>query len=127
MRLSQLVKAMVFITVLSLIYIHMQMNILDLAYQGKIKEKIVRQLNEDNGLATYNILKLKSVNNLGDQLLDEKSGLCFLDNTNIVELKTTEESGQEQKLALAAKSVKKTNMLLNFFSLKSQAEARPQE
>jgi len=127
MKLSKLIKMMVFITVLSLVYIHMQMQIFDLAYQGKNKEKFIRQLREVNGNYTYDILKLKSAMNLGDKLLDENSDLKFLDKTNVVKFQMYEKSVDQREKVLLSKPVQKPNLLLSIFSLSSQAEARPQE
>jgi len=126
MKLSKLIKALLTITVVSLIYINMQMQILDLAYQGKNKEKIIRQLNEKNGNVEYNILKLKSSNYLGLKLLENNSDMQFLGIGNVVQLIAPRQE-LENKVVLISQPVKKLNPLLSFFSLKSQAEARPQE
>lgn len=126
MKFAQFIKTMGTVTALCLIYIHMQMQIFDLAYQGKVKEQKIRKLNEDNGNATYSILKLKSAHNLGDQLLSENSGMQFLDESRIVKLEAPGAPAQ-QPVVLSAVSSRKTNPVLSFFSLRSQAEAKPQE
>ena len=56
MRLLKLIRMMTVVTILALIYIHMQMNIFALAYQGKKKEKQITKIKEMNGALTYNIL-----------------------------------------------------------------------
>ena len=127
MKLARLAKVMVFITVLSLIYIHLQMQIFDLAYEGKVKEKVIRQLKEDNGNATYTILKLKSSNHLGCQVLTDDSDLEFFDSANVVRLEAPQEFGMNQKMASLPKSIKKASILGGLFSLTTQAQAHPQE
>jgi len=126
MKFPKMIKALLTMTALSLIYINMQMQILDLAYQGKDKEKIIRQLNEKNGNVEYTILKLKSTNYLGLKLLEDNSDMQFLGTANVVQIAAPRQES-EDKVALISQSVKKSNPLLSFFSLKSQAEARPQE
>ena len=90
MKLLNFIKLMGMLTIVALIYINLQMQIFDLAYQGKIKEKSIRDLSDENGRIKYNILSLQSSNNLGVKLLKEQSGMRFLDNDNIVKLITTE-------------------------------------
>ena len=124
MKISKVFKSMVMLTGLSLIYIHMQMQIFDLAYQAKRKEQFIKKLSEENGNLTYNILKLKSSHNLGDKLLSKKSDMKFIDGSQIVRL----ESPPAARSSVAMTAVeKKTNPILSFLSLKSQAEAKPQE
>ena len=125
MKLSQFFKLVVAVTFLSLIYIHMQMKIFDLAYQAKKREQLVRKLNEVHGNLTYNILKLKSAHNLGYKLLAENSNMQFLDNSQIVKIETPRLVKTESVALSAAK--RKANPILSFLSLRSQAEAKPQE
>ena len=127
MKLLKLIKVMAILTSFALIYIHLQMKIFDLAYQGKNKEKEMRNLIDDNGNVTYNILKLKSSNNLGQKLLGEQSHLQFSDNAKVVKVETSPSGGEENALALSTGLEKKANFFINLFSLKSQAEAKPLE
>ena len=126
MKLSHVIKIMFFLTVLSLIYINMQMQIYDLAYKGKIRENIVKQLKESNGLFTYNILRLKSANHLGYLLLDDKSQMQFLDQSQIIKLPVTSQRLKKDNIVLLKQPERTLNRWLTFFSLKSEAEARPQ-
>ncbi len=123
MKVSKFFKGMIMVTALSLIYIHMQMQIFNLAYQAKRKEQFMKRLQEDNGNLTYHILKLKSSYHLGDQLLSERSDMHFVDYTQIVRLEAQAE--EQDKVVLSAG--KRGNPLLSFLSLGSQAEARSQE
>ncbi|MCK5178691.1 MAG: hypothetical protein KAR32_04110, partial [Candidatus Omnitrophica bacterium] len=65
MHLCKFLKFMGVVIVLALTYIHMQMQIVDLAYRGNNKEQQIRTLIEENGNTTYKILMLKSANHLG--------------------------------------------------------------
>ena len=118
---------MAVLTSFALIYIHLQMQIFDLAYQGKNKEKEIRKLIDDNGNVTYNILKLKSSNNLGEKLLGEQSQLQFLDNSQVVSLAMPKSMEKDNSLVMSTVPEKKANFFENLFTLKSQAEAKPVE
>lgn len=77
---------MAFITLLSLIYIHLQMKIYDLAYQAKRNEHKIQKLRDENGVSTYHILALKSVSHIGEKLLDQESSMQFISNDKVYEL-----------------------------------------
>jgi len=53
MQLCKFIKVMGVIIVLALTYIHMQMQIVDLAYKGNRKEQQIKTLIEGNGNTTY--------------------------------------------------------------------------
>ena len=73
-------------TIIALLYIHMQMKIFELSYNGKDKEKIIHELNDSNGALSHQILTLKSANNLGNQLLDHDNSLKFMDNERVMKV-----------------------------------------
>ena len=124
MKLSKFIKAVVLLTALALIYISMQMQIFDLAYKAKLKEKEIRKLLDFNSHVVYGILSLKSANHLGDKILTQNSRLHFLDDNNIVEIKARPIKKPQVSLK---KAERKQNFFLSLFSLKSQAEAKPIE
>ncbi len=126
MRLSKFFQVLLMVTVVALTYIHMQMQIFDLAYQDKSKEKTIAGLLEDNGRVAYHILQLKSSRHLGGKLLAKDSSLRFRDNGNVVQLVTSQFIPEEKEVLVAVES-KWTNPILNFFSLRAEAEARAQE
>ena len=84
MNLSAWFKLMSFATVTSLIYIHMQMQIVDLAYKGKDKERHVHELMDHNGALTNEILTLQSANHLGREVLDKDVGLSFMGHERVM-------------------------------------------
>ncbi len=71
-------------TVMALIYINMQMQIVDLAYKGKDKERKMRELNDSNGALDHQILSLKSANYLGQEILDKDGGLQFMGHDRVM-------------------------------------------
>ena len=127
MQFSRFLKIVGIITFVSVVYIHLKMQIIDLAYQGKAKEQLVRKLTEDNGNATYKILTLKSANHLGVKMLAENSGMQFADPKNIFEIASSQESLPENLTHKNQNISTRTNPILSFLSAGSQAEARGQE
>ena len=125
MKLLKFFKSMIVLTALSVIYINLQMQIFDLAYQAKKKEKEIHRLIDHNANFTYHILTLKSANHLGVTLLTEKSDMQFVDNRNVVNLQTPVLKAVH--VTRPQRVEKKPNLLANLFSLKSQAEAKPIE
>jgi len=113
------------ITIFALIYVQMQVTIYDLAYQGKVREDQASRLLDRNAQATLNIAKLKSAQSLGSWFSDKNSEIDFVNQKNIVEVRT---SGSDEGVRLALDSKKKqnsVNFLTQLFSLRSIAEARP--
>ncbi len=127
MRPFKFLRTIVGITLLSLIYINLQMQIFDLAYEGKRKEKEIRRLHDHNSQLTYHILNLKSANHLGDKLLTQDARMQFLDINHIVRLENPSRTKEPRRIAGISKSENTFKNLWGFFSLRSQAEAKPIE
>lgn len=88
MRITGCVKVLSFFTVIVLIYIHMQMQIFALAYEGQEQRKKMQKIKDQNGAIAYNILTLKSANHLGRELLTDGSSMQFASNLDVIELQT---------------------------------------
>ena len=126
MKLIKTIRIMGLLTVLALIYIHMQMQIFDMAYQGKKKQSEMEILLNQNAVASYEIMKMTSSHNLGLKLLNENSDLKFCAQDNVLEVATTKSVGDKGQ-GLAQSIPGKGNPLLGFLSLRSEAEARSTE
>jgi len=123
MSLKVYSKIALFVTILALFYIHMQMKIFELSYNGKDKEKIIHELNDSNGALSHQILTLKSANNLGNQLLDHDNSLQFMDNERVMTVRTSE--GAMQRLTRSPAKV--VNPVWNLFSFLGAQEAKAWE
>ncbi|MCD4779334.1 MAG: hypothetical protein K8S27_02135 [Candidatus Omnitrophica bacterium] len=119
--LIKFTKIIFIFTTLAVVYINMQMKIINLAYEGKDKENVIRQLIEDNGNITFDILTLKSANHIGIKMLREDSEMKFVDPENIVRISTEEETAP---VGMMETSDSKNNPLLSLLSFGTQAEAR---
>jgi len=115
------------ITLLALVYIHMQMQIVDLAYQENADEMKIRGLIEENGNLTYKILSLKSVNHLGIKMLEEDSYMDFVGPENIMHISLSEGLIKEDHPERQLSSKRKKGNLFGLFFPEHQAEARTQD
>lgn len=95
MKLLTFLKVCFSITILALVYIHMQMKIIDLAYQGKQKEKVIKKLGEQNNYISQKILTMKSANHLGWKMLSEESKMEFADDNQVVYIQTRRIASKE--------------------------------
>ena len=127
MSLCKFLKVMGVIIVLALTYIHMQMQIVDLAYRGNKKEQQIKKLIEENGNTMYKILILKSANHLGVAMLEKDSDMQFADVRDVVQIAASKEFLMENQLGEQSKLAKRTNPLLSLLSFGVEAEAKTAE
>ena len=123
MSLKVYFKIAAFVTIVALLYIHMQMKIFELAYNGKDKEKVIHELSDTNGALTHQILTLKSANNLGNQLLDHDNSLQFMDQERVMTVRTSAGAMQH----LGSPKPKVVNPVWNLFSFLGAQEAKAWE
>ena len=126
MSLARLLKWIGLFTFIALVYIHMQMKIIHLAYQGKTKEQTIRHLRDANGYLTYDILSLKSANHLGVRMLSDDSKMEFIDSSDIMFISTPTDMIEDQYQAESVARLKKqkTNPFMSFLNFGTQAEAK---
>ena len=123
MKFLKFTKILIFMTILSLIYIHLQIQIIGLAYQGKEREKGMLRLAEVNGHLKYEILALTSSNHLGVKMLSENSKMEFMDSQDIVQVSYVPEHSVTQ----VSETEKPKKPLLSLLSFAKEAEANGQE
>ena len=120
MSLKRFIKSLISVTFVLLIYIHLQMKMFGMAYHAKTNQKHIQELVDANGRLTYQILTLKSANNLGKQILDEKSVLQFIESDKILQLSTQMPLTQSPPLPkpqkATPKSVDNLSKLITWFS-----------
>jgi hypothetical protein len=127
MQLGKWIKVMGFLTVMALCYLHMQMKIYALAYQAKTKEHEIQKLKDENGVATYHILSLKSANHIGQKLLSEESTMQFVSNDRVYELASNHPGAAHPSSKGARASIGNLSLNIpNFLTVTTaQAEAQP--
>jgi hypothetical protein len=125
MQLWRFIKCMFCVTVVALIYIHMQMNIFSLAYDGKQKEQHLARLMEQNGRVLNNIFELKSANHIGRTMLTREAGFKFYDGKNVVQIAAARpEPDQEQSIERVDGKI---NGVLRFLTSRFPREAQAKE
>jgi hypothetical protein len=118
MKLTQILKYIFLGTTVALVYIHLQMTIIELAYRGKAKEKYIKRLVEENSYLTHAILTLKSSSNLGGKLLSKNSSMEFVGQDQILKITGSSQGSNATSLASTQKS------FLDGFSFGAPAEAK---
>ncbi|MBF0331445.1 MAG: hypothetical protein HQL17_05865 [Candidatus Omnitrophica bacterium] len=81
-------KGMGIVTIMALLYIHLQMNIYALAYQGKKKEVRIEKLAEHNSVVQNDILRLQSSDHIGRSLLGKEKVYQFASKTHVLEVES---------------------------------------
>lgn len=127
MKLVKCVKCILLVSVLSLVYIHLQMQIFDLAYSGKKSEKIAKKIYEANQQIHYQIYSLKSAQNIGSKLLTQNDKMQFVNKNAIVQLVAADSPVIEVNQIQGLESAKKRRSIISLLSLDFQREARAQE
>ncbi|VAX36049.1 hypothetical protein MNBD_UNCLBAC01-115 [hydrothermal vent metagenome] len=122
MKLGKFFQCVGVVTILALGYIHLQVQIVDLAYQNNNKENQIRQLIEKNGHMTYSIATLKSANYLGIKMLAEDSDMYFANPDHIVMVSGSEEISTESQATEVQRSSMKISSLLSLLTTEAQAE-----
>ncbi len=84
--MGNFLKGMGLITIMALLYIHLQMNIYALAYQGTKKEMKISRLAERNALVANDILRLKSSDHIGRELLGKEKVYQFASKSHVLEV-----------------------------------------
>ncbi len=114
-------------SLLALVYIHLQMQIIDLAYQGKDKEGQIKKLSEVNGQIAYQIYHLTSAHHIGSTILSDDQGMQFAKKDEIVQIVSAESILKDEDTAENQIVPQKGNPLISFLSSNFQREARAQE
>jgi|GEM_PF-2515086 len=88
MKVADFLKVMGIITVMAVLYIHLQMEIYTLAYEGKTKQQKIEKLTEKNVLVGNDILRLKSSDNMGRELLVNEKDYAFASRNHVIEVES---------------------------------------
>ncbi|MCM8781996.1 MAG: hypothetical protein NC828_02970 [Candidatus Omnitrophica bacterium] len=103
-------------TVLALLYVHQQVQLLQISYVIESKERQVTTLLDQNKSLMYNISRLKSPVFLEKEFLTSKKEFNIPQQWNVIEVKSPRLSLQPMTVAKA----KKANSLLAFFNIFSK-------
>jgi hypothetical protein len=121
MKVVDFLKIMGVITVMAVLYIHLQMEIYTLAYQGKTKQMKIEKLAEQKMFVTNDILRLKSSENLGRELLMKEKEYSFASRKHVVEI---ESKGQNWLNPVAGKGKTSTKKVMDLALSNGKSPAR---
>ena len=119
MKLIRFVFLVGIITCVSLIYLYQETETVKLSYTASKKSNRYQDLLEQNKNLKYNIARLKSVSSLGNKVLKDNANFEIPRPAQLAEIKL-----RNNKKVKLASIQRKSNLILSFFSLKSQAEAQ---
>lgn len=125
MRLVKFILIIGLITLIAIIYVQLQVQIYEYAYKGKKKETVFKELLDKKSNTLYNINSLESIQYLGTRLLSSDYNLQFAGKEQVVKLAVPLQLAETINPEIKGSENQKTNFLVNLFSLKSQAEAKP--
>ena len=119
MKLPKFLVIVCFLTLFSLLYVHQQTEIFRFAYLGDKQNTLCQDLLDKNALLRYNIDTSASVIRLGSKISAE-AGYEMPYSYELVRLSNPQDlmEAQQEKMS------KKQSILVRFFSVKRQAEAK---
>ena len=95
MKIVQFLKIMGVVTFMAVLYIHLQMQIYHMGYEGQVRAQKIEKLAETNSLVKNDILRLKSSSNIGHALLAKDDNYRFASRRNVVEVEAGDHSWPE--------------------------------
>ena len=116
-------KLMGVVTVLALVYIYMQMQIISLGYKHRLQQEHINKIREQNGQIAYTISTLKSASHLGHVMLREGSDMHFVDSGNVFEVAVRRPSFNDSHIQRTARVSQGSAPFSGLISLVAQAEA----
>ncbi|HOX54517.1 MAG: hypothetical protein PHI86_01365 [Candidatus Omnitrophica bacterium] len=124
MRLSRFFVILILVTMISLLYVQMQVAIFQSAYAASDKESQVRDLLDTKTVLVYNINRLESAQNIGNKVLCSKTDLQFTAEDQIASLKLPAQLAKSWRVNSSVRqSHPRYNLFAYLFNLGSQAEA----
>ncbi|MBM3248264.1 MAG: hypothetical protein FJZ10_02430 [Candidatus Omnitrophica bacterium] len=124
MRLSRFFGFLIMVTIISLLYVQMQVVIFQSAYAANDKESQLRDLLDTKTVLVYNIDRLESAQNIGNKMLCSKAELQFTAEEQISSLKLPAQLAKSWNANSAAQQRRpRYNLVALLFNLGSQAEA----
>ena len=119
MRLTRFFIILMSVTLLSLLYVWQQTEIVRLAYEGQKHYVCFQDLLDENSSLRYNLTKNTSVTNMAG-LISSGSDFKMPDNYCLVKVNSPQVRGQYAR----RRSARKETMVSRVFNMKRQAEAK---
>lgn len=117
MSFRRIIISFVMLTVIGLLFVHIQVRIVELGYEIREKEDLLVQLLDRNKILVYNINTLSSPLNLNEQVLVKRKDLSAVNSYRKVRLASI------RKSVIASRESPIMSFISNLFTPKAQAEA----
>ena len=127
MRLFKSILVIAFMTVVALIYVHQQVELVKLSYAIECKDKKLKEALDHNGDLVYNIDNLESPSRLEQVLSSKKIDVSFPKRSHVVRMtKLAPQIVKNEERVRSAGVERRINILgiFDFFSPKAEAQAR---
>lgn len=121
MRIRTFSIFLIFITVLALLYVHQQVQILKIGYSIEVSEREFSSLLDQNRALVYNIARLKSPVHLEERFLADKKDFRISKLSQTVEIVTETPADKE---VVIAKTQKRPVGILRIFGRPREAMAK---
>ncbi len=125
MRIFKFITSMAVITLISLVYVHQQVELVKLSYAIEHKEKKIKDALDRKDALSYNIENLESPARLERVLSARKVDVAYPKRGNVFRFASTAYTAKQDQLRHIGVE-KKINILgfLDFFSSRAEAQAR---
>lgn len=120
MRIYRFSICLVFVTLMALLYVHQQVQLLKVSYRINSNEREITTLLDQNRALVYNVTRLKSPVYLGKRFLTDKKDYRIPGGWQVVEVMTPKE---EKQLVVMAKSGKPAFGIFKIFGRPREAMA----
>ncbi len=127
LRLEKIVGLLCIVTIVAVIYIYMQMRIIDLGYKQRSRQEHIGKLREQNNHIVYTIARLKSASHLGHVMLTKDSQMQFVDCDKVFRVAVYNPSFNDSYIRRTASVRRDTSLFAKLLSLVSQTEAMAEE
>lgn len=123
MRAFRVAIAVIGVTIISLLYVHQQVELVKLSYAIELKEKTLKDILDHNEGLGYNIDNLEAPNRLEEALLAKSIEVAFPKRGHVVQLATSKRPAASRQ-PYVIKVAKKANKFSFFDFLTPKAEAQ---
>ncbi len=125
MKLFKMVSSISVITLIALLYVHQQVELVKLSYAIEYKEKSLKDILDRRDMLGYNIDNLEAPSRLERVLISRNIDMAFPRKGNVVKIAKYEPKNAARRHAGAVSSGNRTYLagLFDFMGLRSEAQA----
>jgi len=122
MKLSRFFIFIMTIAVISLFYVHQQIELVKFSYKVQSNQHELNNLLDQNAILKYNVIALKAPYNLENRLAANDIKMVMPERWQVVRVAG---SGMEKKVFSESKTPPLLYSFLKFFTLSREAQAKP--